>query len=719
MLASKDRVPALVSEEDRDMRRFMNLKILPKILLLLGLLALVSLGATVFSTGKMRYIDDTYGDLIDGPGRANLAIARANRNLVYVNRSIYRLISEITEERIQQAKKEITDTVEFFNNQTNAAIKAMPAEEAEIKRVSGKFAAAMTGACAETIKSASSPGAEEKKAAAALMHEKCDPALNEVMTDISSLTNRILKINDQGSEDALAVTNATIRNTYIFVLGGLGLVIVLVATLIMRGITGPLRQLTDTMTKLANGNHDVEIPGRGRRDEIGAIAGAVEVFKQNAIEKSGFEARDSSQRAMRARQQKDIDQLVGFFGRSISGVFNALSGATANVARTSSTLEASAAATGDQARLMSAEVERTAETVQTVATAAQQLQASINQIGRQAGESSRITSAAMQQADDVVAKVVELRRAAEQIGTVVELIETIAGQTNLLALNATIEASRAGEAGRGFAVVASEVKSLAGQTGNATADIGSQIAAIQAATLAAAEAIQGIADTVRQVNEMATSIASAVVEQGAATQEITRSVTLASSSTTTVAKSVTQVREAVGSNGISAAEAKQTASTLSAEAGTLSAEVKDFLEALQELGGGQGLDSLDLDAAATAIVDGHRIEGRVRKLSPGFVLFAGALTATPGTLLELRIEIIDRPLSARFVEAGDGGVYLQLRLNREHLTYMAGVLGRLGAGALPEGGGAAVPEKGGEVIDTLKQRRVHAAATDMPMQATG
>src|SRR5215472_13208902 len=315
------------------MRWFMNIKILPKILMLLGLLALVSLGATVFSTGKMRYIDDTYGDLIDGPGRANLAIARANRNLVYVNRSIYRLITEITEDRIAQARKEITDTTEFFHNQAKAAIKAMPAEEGEIKRVASKFEAAMAGACAETVKLASSAGPEDKKAAAANMHEKCDPALNEVMTDISALTNRILKSNDQGSEDALAVTNATIKNTYIFVLGGLAVVIVLVATLTMRGITGPLRQLTDTMTTLAEGNNDVEIPGRGRRDEIGAIAEAVQIFKQNAIEKAGLEARDASQREVRARHQQDIDQLVGFFGRSISGVFNALSGATASVAR--------------------------------------------------------------------------------------------------------------------------------------------------------------------------------------------------------------------------------------------------------------------------------------------------------------------------------------------------------------------------------------------------
>src|SRR5579871_151040 len=161
---SRGRTESRLSQQvHRDMRRFMNLKLLPKILLLLGLLALVSLGATVFSTGKMRYIDDTYGDLIDGPGRANLAIARANRNLVYVNRSIYRLITEDTDERIKEATKETTDTVEFFNKQVKAAISAMPSEGAEIKQISGKFAAAMAGSCAETMKLASSLGAEAKK----------------------------------------------------------------------------------------------------------------------------------------------------------------------------------------------------------------------------------------------------------------------------------------------------------------------------------------------------------------------------------------------------------------------------------------------------------------------------------------------------------------------------------------------------------------------------
>jgi methyl-accepting chemotaxis protein len=458
-------------------------------------------------------------------------------------------------------------------------------------------------------------------------------------------------------------------------------VAILLALLLGRGVSRPLTAITAVMNRLSSGDTEVVIPGRGRRDELGTMAKAVEVFRQNAIEKHKLEEQQVREQAVRARRQEEIDQLVGFFGRSVGGVFTALSAASTNMALTSSSLEISAADTGAQTRLVLNEVGQTSMTVQTVAAASQELSASIDEIGRQASESSRISSAAMKQSDDVVVKVAELRTAAQQIGTVVELINSIASQTNLLALNATIEAARAGEAGRGFAVVASEVKSLAGQTAKATDEIGGQIAAIQAATLGAAEAIQGIAGTVRQVNEIAMSIASAVIEQGSATQEITRSVEMVSSSTSSVAESMERVSGAVASNGDSAAEVKRTAETLSAESGTLSAEVKDFLEALRNLGGGQGMHSLDLNAPATAIVNGSSVQGRVVKLSPGFALFAGPLTLTPGTAVELRIDGVDRKLSARFVEAGDGGVYLQLPLNHEHLTYMGQALTRLSMAA--------------------------------------
>jgi ABC-type transporter Mla subunit MlaD len=284
----------------------------------------------------------------------------------------------------------------------------------------------------------------------------------------------------------------------------------------------------------------------------------------------------------------------------------------------------------------------------------------------------------MQQSDEVVAKVAELRSAAEQIGTVVELISSIAGQTNLLALNATIEAARAGDAGKGFAVVASEVKSLAAQTAKATEQIGGQIGAIQSATVRAAEAIQGIAATVRQVNEIAMTIASSVVEQSAATQEIARSVALVSGNTTTVAQSMERVKGAVSDNGETASEVRRTATTLSTESGTLSDEVKDFLAALGELGDGEQLIAYEMNSPATVILDGRTIQGRVVRMSPGTALFVGPLTASAGASLELRVDGFDQPMRARFVDATANGVHLQLPLSHDHLVQTAHTLARIG-----------------------------------------
>jgi methyl-accepting chemotaxis protein len=437
------------------MRKLLQFKILSKILLLLSLLALVSLGATVFATGKMRYIDDTYGDLIDGPGRANLAIARANRNLVYLNRSIYRLITEVTEDRRQSATKEISDSKEYFNKQIKNAVTAMPSKADQIGQIGAKVNLALDGVCADTINLANSIKVEDKSRAATHMHETCDPALNESMEEIAVLTNQILKVNDKASDDAQAVTNATIRNAYILILGGLAIVMLLVATLVVRWITRPLSRLTDGMKQLADGNFGVVLPGLFRKDEVGEMAQAVETFKVKAGQKARSEAEvQKVGQDLLARRQEEIDQLIGFFGRSMSGSFKSLSVTSADMSRTSTSLESAAQTTGSQAVLVLGEVGQTSLNIQSVAAASQQLSASISEIGRQAGESARGSTAAMQQAEAVVAKVEELRHASTEIGNVVKLINTIAGQTNLLALNATIEAARAGEAGRGFAVVA-------------------------------------------------------------------------------------------------------------------------------------------------------------------------------------------------------------------------------------------------------------------------
>jgi methyl-accepting chemotaxis protein len=451
----------------------------------------------------------------------------------------------------------------------------------------------------------------------------------------------------------------------------IALVILGFTFLIGRGIVRPVHAITAAMSALAGGNENAEIPGNGRGDEIGAMANAVAVFKTNAAEKRKLEAQQALDQGAKARRQEEIDQLVGFFGRSVAGVMQQMTGISTEMTQSASSLQASSANNGKQAKQVVEEITRASAAVQTVAAATQELSASIAEIGRQASDSSRIAGTALSQSEEMAGKVGQLRTAAEQIGAVVELISSISAQTNLLALNATIEAARAGEAGKGFAVVASEVKSLANQTSKATEEIAGQIATIQSATVGTADAIQSISSTVREVSGTASAIASAVVEQSAATQEISRSVADVASSTAKVNESMQSVSSAALDTQNKAMTFQQTAITLSDEASTLGNEVKDFLDALKGMGDGEQLRTYDVDLPATVTVSGQEVRARVIKLSPGFALFVHAIPAPQGAHLELKIDGISRTLRARFIEATDKGSYLQLPLTHEHMTLMA------------------------------------------------
>ncbi len=457
---------------------------------------------------------------------------------------------------------------------------------------------------------------------------------------------------------------------------------ILASFLIARNsVVRPLKASIAAMKRLAAGDIETEDLPVDRRDEIGEIMLALVVFKKNAIENRRLEAAQAADRAASKIRQEEIDQLIGFFGRSMSGSFRSLSGASAAMSTTSSSLEQTAEITGGQATQVLAEVQQTSMAIQTVAAATQQLSASITEIGRQAGESAHGSSLAMQQASHVVAKMDELGKAAELIGSVVKLINNIASQTNLLALNATIEAARAGEAGRGFAVVAGEVKALAQQTAQATSDIAQQVASIQSATSGTAEAIQQISGTIRGVNDIAVAIATAVEQQGVASQEIARNIEYVTGSTATVTGSMGQVRSAVDATTGNAAEVKRTSSAVTAETEMLSTEVQEFLAALRELGQNHKLRALDIDLPASAIVAGQSTKGRLRKISPGIAVFDEPLQAAPGTLVELCVDSLDRPLRGRFVERAADGCQIQLLLNREHLNYMEGAMTRLAVAA--------------------------------------
>jgi methyl-accepting chemotaxis protein len=353
----------------------------------------------------------------------------------------------------------------------------------------------------------------------------------------------------------------------------------LLAFVLGRGISRPMIAMCRAMRELAGGNFDVVLPGLGRRDELGEVAGAVEEFKLQAVAKAQRDAaeQEAQNRTADAARRAELIRFADGFETAVGTIVSNVSASAVQLEQAAGTLTRTAETTQSLSSKVAGASEETSGNIDSVATATEELSASVGEIGRRVSESNRIAGAAVAQAEATDERIGKLSRAAQQIGDVVKLITAIAEQTNLLALNATIEAARAGDAGRGFAVVASEVKSLASQTAKATDEISNHIAGMQGATQESVAAIKEIGSTIAQISDIASSIASAVEEQGAATAEIARSVQNVAQGTREAATKIMQVNRGATETGTASEEVLHSAKTLSAESTRLRAELDRFM----------------------------------------------------------------------------------------------------------------------------------------------
>jgi methyl-accepting chemotaxis protein len=347
---------------------------------------------------------------------------------------------------------------------------------------------------------------------------------------------------------------------------------------LVRGIVRPIKALTGAMAQLAGGDVGIAVPALARRDEIGDMARAVEVFRDNMRETERLRAANEAQKQQAAaEQQTALRRVADAFEARVGGIVASVASAATEVKQSAESMSATTEETSRQTAIVATATTQATRNVEDAASAGEQLSASITAITRQVAQSSKIAQAAVEQADRTNATVDGLAAAAQKIGEIIGLIQSIAGQTNLLALNATIEAARAGDHGKGFAVVASEVKNLATQTAQATEDVAAQIEAIQASTDETVAAIQSIRATIGEINRIGSAIAEAVDQQGAATRDIADNVQQAARGTQEVAQQIGGVTAASDVVGAAAVRVLGSASELSKQSEHLKHELDSFL----------------------------------------------------------------------------------------------------------------------------------------------
>ena len=493
--------------------------------------------------------------------------------------NLYHLMSVAANESDQNRRATMADALVPQMAQSEALLKALSDNLDETARtrfapVAKTFAAYKNGALqvADMSKADAAYGAMLMGDAESQFH-KLRGLLQEFVADLQSQRATV-------AAEMTASMDQT-RSRFLAILA-LAVAASAAATIFISRLTArPVLTLTKMMSALAAGDTSIDVPGRDRRDEIGAMAGAVQVFKETALQASSLAAEGEKRRIEQQRRVERVDALASAFERTTTTVIRTVSGAASELRSTASAMAATAEETSRQATAAGDASRHAESNVGTVASAAEELSSTITEIGRQVEQSTTVAGKAVEEAQRTDSAVRGLAEAAQKIGNVVSLINDIASQTNLLALNATIEAARAGDAGKGFAVVASEVKSLANQTAKATEDIAQQVASMQQATSNTVGAIGTIGAIIKEISGIAAVIASAIDQQGAAAREIAGNVQEAAVRTGEVSTNIGGVTSAAADTGAAANQVLKATTQLAEQADALRDEVDRFLAELK------------------------------------------------------------------------------------------------------------------------------------------
>ncbi len=555
-----------------------NLKMVWKVAIIVAVLGSASFLSIGFAAMRMSQADDAYSNLVNRVDAATVSVARGSRDVESFVSVVYQLVTETSADGSSRLLARNTEEKKMYEERYSEALQLIPEKADELTQLHVK-AQEMFGVCAQVVQAVASADTPDDTAKAVeLLKSKCAPLAAAVLDEQTKVLDDLVAYSRKAAMSVSAETRSGIRLAVALVILGLAFSLVGAMWIGIKGLSRPIASLKGAMERLAAADLRVTVPETGRRDEIGQMARAVEIFKNNGIEVEKLKAQQAETEGRTTRQRKqDMERLASAFEGSVGEIIQHVSSAATKMESSANSLTVTAEKTAELSSVVASAADAASSNVKSVAVSAEEMASTVQKISSRVRELAEIAGHAATQAEQMNGGVTKLSEAAKRIGDVIDVISTIAAQTNLLALNAAIEAARAGEAGRGFAVVAAEVKSLAEQTTKATGEVAQQISSIQNATEELVSSIKEITETINRVSEISSTVAVAVEEQGAATRQIAVNVQQASEGTSTVASNISDVERGSSETGTASTEMLSAAQSLSAQSQRLKSEVDTFL----------------------------------------------------------------------------------------------------------------------------------------------
>lgn len=550
-----------------------DIKIRSKFLSIIGLFATVAIIGTLFSTSKMRSIEKDYSAFLEKDALTWATVPRVTRSLTQIQLLGYQAIVE----RDPAVIKRLSESVDVTFKEARDFLQDMRQATPQVANNIDNVAELIKPIHENMQKVYLSAIKNEPDVAASLLKDKINPDIAKALTAVRKVRDLVTQNIKDGTENLSKNTQTTLYITFIIVGGG-SLCALLIALYIGQiGLSAPLAQLRETMNLLIQGETSCKINGLERKDEIGDMARAVDIFKISLIDNAQLlRVQDEAQKTQ-AERARYLAQIVADFEHHVTEIVTSVSSAAIELEATAKSMTHISGTTTHQSEKVASASEQASQNVNTVATATEELTASIAEISARVSDSTSLINKAVEEAHNTNAQVRFLSQSAQSINNVVQLIHEIAGQTNMLALNATIEAARAGEAGKGFSIVAAEVKQLATRTATATGEINDQIQAVQHATDLSINAIQTITETINDVSATITAIATAIEEQSVATKDIARNVLQAAQGTGDVSNAISEVNGSAQHTTSAAKQVLLAARELSQNGERLRHKVDDFI----------------------------------------------------------------------------------------------------------------------------------------------